>query len=172
MLNSLLHIFFNSGKGCQKRVAAASNWYRFKCREGGGAVTKQIITSIWIISTTQYTQWARCLLWPWSSKTDYFENTRQNLSSHLELVISENIWFFACYLSIDFYNKHRRSRPWKVFLGYCALYLPFLTRCSLLRFFLALWQLNGEIKSLFIHWIRFLIGDLQYLFLNSLYMAE
>ena len=114
MLNSTAH-FFNSGKGCQKRAAAASNWYRFKCREGGGAVTKQIITSIWIISTTQYTQWAKCLLWPWSSKTDYFENTRQNLSSHLELVISENIWFFACYLSIDFYNKHRRSGLGKFF---------------------------------------------------------
>ena len=111
-------------------------------------------------------------LMPWLSRIDYFENNKQNLSSHLELVISENSQFFACYLSIDFYNKHRRSRPWKVFLGYCALYLPFLTRCSLLRFFLALWQLNGEIKSLFIHWIRFLIGDLQYLFLNSLYMAE
>ena len=36
---------------------------------------------------------------PWSSRMDYFENNRQNLSSHLELVILENSRYFACYLS-------------------------------------------------------------------------
>ena len=29
----------------------------------------------------------------------YFENNKQNLSSHLDLVILENSQFFACYLS-------------------------------------------------------------------------
>ena len=33
---------------------------------------------------------------PRSSGIDYFENNRQNLSSHLELIILENSWFFAC----------------------------------------------------------------------------
>ena len=31
---------------------------------------------------------------PWFFRIDYFENKRQNLSSHLELVILENSWFF------------------------------------------------------------------------------
>ena len=40
--------------------------------------------------------------WPWLSRIDYFENNRQNLSSHLEfaiLTILENNQIFACYLS-------------------------------------------------------------------------
>ena len=32
---------------------------------------------------------------PWSSRIDYFENNRQNLSNHLELFMSENSWFFG-----------------------------------------------------------------------------
>ena len=39
---------------------------------------------------------------PWSSRINYFENigtNKQNLSSHLGLVILENSWLFACYLS-------------------------------------------------------------------------
>ena len=36
---------------------------------------------------------------PWFFRIDYFENNRQILSSHLELVILENSWFFASYLS-------------------------------------------------------------------------
>ena len=36
------------------------------------------------------------LLWPWSSRIDYLENNRQNLSSHLELVsILENSPLFS-----------------------------------------------------------------------------
>ena len=38
-------------------------------------------------------------LWPWMSRIHYFENNRQNLSSHLELVILENRKVFVCYLS-------------------------------------------------------------------------
>ena len=33
------------------------------------------------------------------SRINYFENNRQNLSSHLELVILENSPLFVCYLS-------------------------------------------------------------------------
>ena len=36
---------------------------------------------------------------PWSSRISYFENNRQNLSSHQELVISENAKNFGCYMS-------------------------------------------------------------------------
>ena len=36
---------------------------------------------------------------PWLSRSDYLENNRQNLSSHLDLDILENSWFFAWCLS-------------------------------------------------------------------------
>ena len=36
---------------------------------------------------------------PWSSRISYFENNRQNLSSHQELVISENAKNFGCNMS-------------------------------------------------------------------------
>ena len=46
---------------------------------------------------------------------DYLENNKQNLSSHLELVIWENSQFFVCYLSknkqkIEYFPKITSSR--------------------------------------------------------------
>ena len=44
---------------------------------------------------------------PRLSRIHNFENNKQNLFSHLELVISENSLFFPCYLL----KYHRRSGP-------------------------------------------------------------
>ena len=63
---------------------------------------------------------------PWLSRINYFENKRQNLSSHLELVVSESSQSYAFYLSKQALddqkkitrllfsitgNRHRQSGP-------------------------------------------------------------
>ena len=49
------------------------------------------------------------LLWPWSSRIDYLENNRQNLSSHLELVsISENSPLFSEITSSRWLQENNR----------------------------------------------------------------
>ena len=47
---------------------------------------------------------------PWLSRIEYFKNNKQNLSSHLELVISKNSPFlFVKITSSIFHNRHTRS---------------------------------------------------------------